>query len=126
MLCISLTCRVTILGLVQEYDARRIADGYVLFCKFQFAGFLSYSKYCDVVCTLIARVEKLAGRVELEAPTIVPTRPLIVDERKLAFLSNGKDSDTVVQAIASVNVFAIMRYENLRAEVAPGVARWQR
>ena len=51
--------------------------------KLQAACFLIYLKHSDVVASLIATVEKLAGGVEIEAAGIIPSRPFVRNERKI-------------------------------------------
>ena len=81
---------------VQEDDARRIADGCVMAGEGQSARFSIHAEDRDVVAPLIARVEELAGGVEVEAARIIPSRPLVADESQLASFANREDSDTVV------------------------------
>ena len=67
------------------------------------AGFAIHTEDGDVVSSLIATKEKLAGGVEVEAARIVPVRPFFPDERQIAFWANGKDSDAVVQPVAGID-----------------------
>ena len=71
--------------------------------KVEGAGFAIHTKDGDVVGSLIATKEKLAGGVEVEAPRIVSACPFFPDERQVPFWANGKDSNAVVQPIADID-----------------------
>jgi len=79
-----------------------------------------------MVCSLIAAIKELAGRVEGKAPWIVPPCPDIVDELQRAIGLNRKDADAVVQAIPSVDELAIRTDQDLRAKIASSVSLRQR
>jgi hypothetical protein len=64
---------------IKENDDRRIADGDVVACEVEAAGFAIDSKDGDIVAALIAAVEELAGGIDVEAARIVPARPLLAD-----------------------------------------------
>ena len=71
----------------------------------------------NVVAALIAAVEELAGRIEVETARIVPTRPFIAGVFQRAIRADGEDADAIVQPVADVDVFAIGGDQNPGAEV---------
>ena len=64
---------------IEENDDRRIADGGVMAGEVEAAGFAVRTEHGDVVTSLIAAIEELAGGVEVEAARIVPTCPFFPD-----------------------------------------------
>lgn len=49
-------------------------------CEVQAAGFAIDSKHSDIVRALIATIEELTGRVEIETSGIVAARPFFPDK----------------------------------------------
>ena len=71
------------------------------------AGFAIHTEDGDVVTSLIATVEELAGGVEVEASRIVPASPFFPHKRQVTAGANGEDPDAVVQSIARIDKSAI-------------------
>ena len=92
---------------IEEYDDRRIPDGYVMAGEVEAAGFTIHPEDGDVVAALIAAIEELAGRVEAKAARIVPARPFFADVGQSPIGSYGKKRDAVVQSIARIDKSAI-------------------
>ena len=74
----------------------------------------------DVVAALIAAVEELAGRIEVEAAGIIASRPFLPEERQVAVRADGEDPDAVVQPVARIDESPVGRDQDLGAEVAAG------
>src|SRR4051812_24278603 len=74
-------------GEIQENNAGRIADRYVLARKREAACFAIHAKDSDIVPALIATIEELAGGVEIEAARIAAARPLFPDVLQRAVLA---------------------------------------
>src|SRR5713226_502219 len=64
---------------IEENDDGRIADGGVMAGEVEAAGFAVHTEHGDVVTSLIAAIEELAGGVETEAARIVPACPFFPD-----------------------------------------------
>ena len=71
------------------------------------ASFTSHTEDGDIVASLIAAIEELAGRVEVEASWVVAACPFLPNKRQVAFWAYGKDADAVVQPIARIDKSAI-------------------
>ena len=71
------------------------------------AGLAIHTEDGDVVGSLIATIEELAGGVEVEAARIVPARPFFADKCQRAVWADGKDPDAVVQPVAGIDKPAI-------------------
>ena len=72
-------------------------------CEFETAGLAIHLKDGDIVATLIATIEVLAGGIEVEAAWIIPSCPFFPYEHKFAVSANGKNPDAVMQSVARVN-----------------------
>src|SRR5689334_3853001 len=83
------------------------------------------AKGSDVVAALVAGVKELAGGIEVEAARVVPARPFLAQVGQLAVFPDGKDANTVVEAVAPINEPAIGRDEDFRAEIAARKSGWQ-
>ena len=70
---------LTILCKIEENDDRRIADGGVMAGEGEAAGFLVPTEHGDVVTSLIAAIQKLAGGVEVETARVVSACPFFPD-----------------------------------------------
>jgi hypothetical protein len=90
-------------GEIEEHGHRRIADRDVVPGKCEAAGLAIDLEDGDVVAALVAAVEKPARGVEVEAPRVVPSCPLLPEEREVAVWPNRKDPDAVVQPVARIN-----------------------
>ncbi len=88
--------------------------------EFEAAGLAIHAKDGDVVGSLIAAIEELAGGVEVEAARIIPPGPFLPDERQFALRADGKDPDAVVEPVARVDKPPIGGNQDLGAEVAAG------
>ena len=75
--------------------------------EFETAGLAIHLKDGDVVTALIATIEELAGRVEVEAARIIPSCPFFPYEHKFAVLANGKNPDAIMQPVARINKLPI-------------------
>ena len=95
------------LGEIEEYDARRIADRGVMTGKFESTSLSIYSKYGNVVGPLIAAIEELPRRIEVEAARIISSCPFFSKGTELTVLTNGKDPDAVVKPVAGVDKFPV-------------------
>ena len=71
--------------------------------EIQTTGLAIYLKHGDVVATLIATIEKLTCRIEVEAARIIPSRPFFASERQVAVWAHRKDPDAVVQPVARID-----------------------
>ena len=71
--------------------------------EFKAAGLAIDPEDGDVVGTLIATIEILAGGVEVEAARIITSCPFFIYERQFAVLANGKYPDAVVQPVACID-----------------------
>src|SRR6476646_1727534 len=105
---------------VEEYDVRWIADGGIMASKRQFPFPPIHVENSDVVCSLIADVEELTGRIEIEAARIISARPFLADEGQLTRLPNREYSNAVVQTVAGINKSAIGGNQDLGAKVTAG------
>jgi hypothetical protein len=92
---------------IEENDDRRIADGGVLTSEVEAAGLAVHTEHGDVVTALIAAIEELARRVEVEAARIVPACPFFPDIGQGAVWSYGKNPDAVVQPVVRIDKPAI-------------------
>src|SRR6516225_2625837 len=92
---------------IEENDDRRIANGAVKAGEGEAAALAVHAKHGDVVTSLIAAIEELAGRVEVEAARIVPARPFFPDICQGAGGSHGENPNAVVQPIAGIDKPAI-------------------
>lgn len=99
--------RLTQLGKIEEDDDRRIADWGVMARELESAGLAIRFKDGDVVSTLIATIQELACRVEVEAARIIPSCPFFPQEREVTVWTNGKNPDAVVQSVARINKLTI-------------------
>ena len=97
----------TRLSQIEKNDDRRIADGCVMAGEVEAAGFAIHTEDGDVVTSLIATVEELAGGIEAKAARIVPARPFFPDKSQGAVGTDGKDSNAVVQPVTSIDEAAI-------------------
>ena len=70
------------------------------------------AKHGNIVAPLIAGIEEPTTRIETEAARIISSCPLLSDERQLAGVTDGKNSNTVVQPVTGVDKAAIVRDEN--------------
>lgn len=61
----------------------------------------------DVVSTLIATIEELAGGVKVEAARVVSMCPFFPDKCQCTVWSNRKDPNAVVQSIARIDKLSI-------------------
>jgi len=59
-------------------------------CEVEAARFAIDAKDRDIVAALIAAVEELAGRVDVEAARIIPSRPLVADVRQDSIGADGE------------------------------------
>ena len=116
---------VSRLGKIKEHDDRRITNRNVVAGKIEAPGFAIDTEDGDVVASLIAAIQELASRVEVEAARIISSRPFFTGIFQRAVLVDGKDPDAVVQSIAGVHILAIRGHQDLGAEVAPGEPRRQ-
>src|SRR2546428_5361449 len=82
---------------IEEDDDGRVADGGVMTREDQAAGFGFHAEGSDVVASLVAGVEELAGGIEVEAAWVVPACPFLAHEGQLAVLADREDSNAVVQ-----------------------------
>ena len=93
--------------------------------KLRRTGFSIDSKDGDIVSTLIAAVEELAGGVEVEAPGIVAASPFVSDKGQIAVGTNRKNPHTVVQAVSGIDEPAVAGHQNLGTEITAGKPGWQ-
>ena len=105
------------LGQIEEDDHGRIAHRSIVARESEAARRAIHLKDGDTVGSLIAAVKELARRVEAEAARIITSRPFFAQEGQLAVGTNGKDADAVVQSVARINEFPVVRNENLRAKI---------
>ncbi len=96
-----------------EHDDRWISHRCVLFGEGQPSGFLIDLEHGDIVCSLIAAVQELTGGIEIEASRIVAASPLVTNKCERSVSPDGKDADTVVQSVTSVNETSVRRDKNL-------------
>ena len=75
--------------------------------EFEAASLAVHPEDGNVVTTLIATIQELAGGVEVEAARIIPSCPFFSDKGQVAIGTNGKDSDAVVQPVARIDEFPI-------------------
>src|SRR5262245_39705458 len=108
------------LGEIEEDDARRIADGHVMTCECEPSRLAIDPEDRDVVPALIATIEEVAGRVEIEAAGIIPSRPFFPDIRQVAVRAEGEDTDAVVESVARIDKSPIGRDQDFGAEVTAG------
>src|SRR5258708_10272254 len=92
---------------IEENYGRRIADGGVMAGEVEAAGFAVHMEHSDIVTSLIATIEELAGGVEVETARVVSACPFFPDIGQGAVLSNGKNPDAVVQPVARIDKPAI-------------------
>ena len=71
------------------------------------AGLAVHAEHGDVVTSLIAAIEELAGGVEVEAARIVSACPFLPDIGQRAVCSYGKNPDAIVQPVAGIDKPAI-------------------
>ncbi len=95
------------LGEIEEDDDRRIANRGVMAGEFEAAGLAIHLEDGDVVAALIATIEVLASRIEVEAARIIPSCPFFPYEREVAVWANGEDPDAVVQPVACIDKLPI-------------------
>jgi len=72
--------RLLRLAEVEKDDDRRIADGSESAGKCKGTGLSIHAESGDRVGSLIAGIEEVPGRIEIEAAGIVAARPLFADE----------------------------------------------
>ena len=65
---------------IQKHDARRVADGGIMAGEVEAAGLEVHTEDGNIVRSLIATAEKLAGRIEVKAPRIIPACPFFPDK----------------------------------------------
>ena len=92
---------------IDEDDCRRIANRGVMAREFEAAVLTTHLKDGDVVGSLIAAIEELARRVEVEAARIIPSCPFFPDEGEIAVWANGEDPDAVMQPVARIDESSI-------------------
>ena len=69
----------------------------------QSTGFAVDFEDRDVVASLVAAVQELACRIEVETARIISSRPFFADVGQFAVGANRKDPDAVVKSVARVN-----------------------
>src|SRR5437870_161943 len=117
---------LTLLRQIEKHNDRRIADRSVMAGEGEAASFAVDAEGGDVVAALVARIEKLAGGVEVEAAWVVAARPFFAGVFQGTVLTHCEDPDAVVQTVARIKEFAIPRHQNARAEIAAGKPGRQR
>jgi hypothetical protein len=75
--------------------------------EFEAARLAIHLKDGDIVTSLIATIEVLAGGIEIEAAWIIPSCPFFPYEHKFAVSANGKNPDAVMQPVARINKLPI-------------------
>jgi hypothetical protein len=88
-------------------DNGRIANRRIIAREDQFAGRLVHLKDCDVVSSLITAVQEVSGRIKVKAARIIATCPFVGDVRQRTILTNGENTDAVMQTISSIDKLAI-------------------
>src|ERR1039458_7246594 len=101
------------LSAVEEYDARWSAHRRVLAGEGQPAGARIDTESGNRISYLVARVEIVAGGIDIEAARVIASRPFLGDVRQLARRPDGEQGDSVVQAVGGIDEFPIGRDHHL-------------
>src|SRR2546423_1420709 len=110
---------------IEEDDDRRVADWGIMPGELQTAFRLVHAEDRDVVAALVARVEELAGGIEIDAARVVPARPFLAHEGQRAVFPHGENADAVMEAVARIDETPIGGNQNLGAKITTGKSRWQ-
>jgi hypothetical protein len=102
---------------IQENNDRRIAHRDVLACELQSARVAIHLEHGDVVCTLIAAIEELVRRVEVETAWIIPTRPLIIIAAAITCLSTRQQFH---RSILPTPISGMVKHRESRQHVLQG------
>lgn len=97
---------------IYEYHDGRIPNRGVMPGELQRSADSVNTKYRDVVCPLIAAIQKLAGGIEGETSRVVSARPFLSHIFQLAIVADVENADAVVQPIPGIHELAIVRHEN--------------
>ncbi len=78
----------------------------------QFSGRLVDLKSSEVVGSLVARVEEVAGGREVETAWVVSPRPFFRNETQFPRFAHSEDRDAIVESISGVDEASIRGDEN--------------
>lgn len=112
--------------MINEDDMRGVANRGIVARKLKAAGLVVHVEDGDVIGSLIPTVKKPTGGIEAEAAWIVASCPFFANEREIALQANRKDADAVMEPVARVDEFPVIRNKDFRTEVTSGEARRER